>query len=599
VESVCESLGVGRSSAYEAASLIERRLSRQEESRARKNQDKKGLIARERDFLIEALRYERAHPGCRERGAARTAIEPSYKAWIEESRKKHELTQAKVADILDIPIDTLKKFSSMEATAPSSAPPRELSEDVALLVNVYLRTEKGTKSVKGFCEQQPELLKKLGMNYREVLASLRALGFVSRRGIFLKNSGLDKIIRFKPNQLWHGDGKIIDVIFNGKLFRSVWQCLADGKTSAIVGGVIAEEENTENLVRSLRDAEQKTGIKPMGIVLDNRLSENLPAIQAYFDEHQIEIVKIFPGNSKSNGIIEENFNILDRYVGKIVIQGHTPDEIVRSIKQNIVEIFTQMKNRKPRRSFSYKSLSDVIAESGPGTPEEQLQARQQIKAIADRLKNEQAEPEVRAEKKAAILQAVEKTNPPDREVFMKALENSRFTPELILGSLAIFEQKRSEHPEKKYGHTYFGGILRRQADQRAVELLNTHLGAVYAHHWETLGRLKQTELAESLKSNPEATCTRLATDFLNMPVPAFSNLILIDLKNAFFVAAQGKVDRAASLRTTVANLIVSSQRIARERRERLLCILMEWENFIRRAASPVTGVWNEPVVGNA
>ncbi len=88
--------------------------------------------------------------------------------------------------------------------------------------------------------------------------------------------------------------------------RSVCQCLADGKTSAIVGGVIAEEENTQNLVESLKDAEQKTGITPMGIVLDNRLSENLPAIKDYLDERGIEIVKIFPGNSKSNGTVEEN-----------------------------------------------------------------------------------------------------------------------------------------------------------------------------------------------------------------------------------------------------------------------------------------------------
>jgi hypothetical protein len=600
VESVCESLGVGRSSAYAAARLLESRLSGHREPPRAKEEGAKG-VGRERDFLIEVLSYERAHPGCRLAGSHRTAIEPAYKAWIEESRRKYGLTQSRCASLLEIPIDTLKKFSSRvsDVALASNEKPRELPIEVVELVNTYLRTGRGTKSVKGFCDQNPELLARLGMSYREVLAWLRALGLTSPRGIFLKNSGLDKIIRFKPNQLWQGDGKILDVVFNGKLFRSVWQCLVDGKTSAIVGGVIAEEENTQNLVDSLKDAEQKTGVKPMGIVLDNRLSENLPAVQAYFDEHQIEIVKTYPGNSKSNGIVEENFNIFDRYVGRVVINGHTPEEIVHSVKQAVVEIFTQMKNRKPRRSFSNKSRSDVIAESDPGSPEEQLLARQQIKALADRLMNEQAEPEVTAEKKAAILQAIEKTNPPQREVFEKALENSRFTPELILSSLAILEQRRSEHPEKKYGHAYFGGILRKQADSRAVELLNTHLGSVYAHHWETMGKLKQAELAESIKSHPDATCTRLAADFLNMPVPAFSNLILIDLKRAFFVAARGNVDRAAELRTRIANLVVTSQRAARERRQRLLCTLMEWENFIRRATRPAPGAWMAPAPGNA
>ncbi len=599
VESVCEDLGVGRSSAYAAASLMESRLSEHRAEPLAKDDGAKAAFVCERDFLLEVLRYERTHPGCRITGPARTAIEPAYKAWIEASRSKYGLTQARCAILLEIPIDTLKKFSSTAMQPPPHTLPQKLPADVVELVNKYLRTRKGTPSVKGFCEQNPELLVRLGMSYREVLEWLRRLGFTSPRGIFLKNSGLDKIIRFKPNQLWQGDGKIMDVVFNGKLFRSVWQCLVDGKTSAIVGGVISPEENTENLVESLQDAEQKTGIKPMGIVLDNRLSENLPAVQAYFDEHEIEIVKTFPGNSKSNGIIEENFHVFERYVGKIVINGHRPEEIVRSFKQAVVEIFTQMKNRKPRRSFSYKSLSDVIAECDPGTPEEQLLARQQIKALADRLKNEQAEPAISLEKKAAIEQAIKKTSPPHRDVFEKALQNSRFTTALILGSLAILEQKRSEHPEKQYGHAYFGGILRRQADQRAVELLNTHLGSVYAHHWETMGKLKEGELAGSLKTHPEATCTRLATDFLNMPVPAFSNLILIDLKKAFFVAAQGNVDRAASLRATVAKLVVASQRPARERRQRLLCTLMEWENFIRSSTDPMLGPWTESVVGHA
>lgn len=555
--------------------------------------------ARERDFVIEALHYERAHTGCRLVRAERTALEAPYKAWIEASRARHGLTQSKVALLLGIPIDTLKKFTSAATNAPSHTPPQGLPEDVIELVNTYLRLGKGAKSVKSFCNRHPETLDRLEMNYRQVLEWLRALGFVSPRGIFLKNSGLDKIIRFRPNQLWHGDGKIMDVIFNGKLFRSIWQCLVDGKTTAIVGGMIAEEENTQNLVESLKDAEQKTGTIPMGIVLDNRLSENLPAIKDYLDERGIEIVKIFPGNSKSNGTVEENFHTFDRYVGKIVINGHTPQEIVRSIQQNIVEIFTQMKNRRPRRSFSYKSFSDVIAKSDPGTPEEQLLARSQIQALADRLKNEQAEPLVTAEKEAAILQAIEKTHPPHRDVFEKTLRNSRFTPDLILSSLAILEQRRAEHPEKKYGHSYFGGILRKCADQRAIELLSTQLGAVYAHHWDTMGRLKQSELAASLQSHPEATCTRLASDFLNMPVPAFSNLILVDLKKAFFVAARGSVERAAHLRVTVASLVVSSQKLARERRQALLCRLLEWENFIQRATTPPPRQWMESPIVNA
>jgi transposase InsO family protein len=546
------------------------------------------------------LRYERAHVGCRQPGLVRVAFDQDYKVFIDECRTRHGLTQRRVAEILEIPIDTLKNFSRTTPDSPtgSETMPQALPQEVILLVNEYLRRERGTKSVKAFCRRHPELLAKLGMNYREVLSWLGRLGFVSHRGIFLKNSGLDRILRFKPNQLWHGDGKNIDVIFNGKLFRSLWQCLADGKTTAIVGGIIGREENTKNLKDSLQDAEQKTGIVPMGIVLDNRLSENLPAIAPYLKERGIEIIKTFPGNPKSNSIIEENFNIFDRYVGKIVINGTTPVEIARSITQTIVEIFTQMKNRKPRRSYSYKNLTEVMEEADPGTPEEQAQARLQIKILADRLKNEQAQPIVSAEKKTAINLAIQKTTPPSPDVFENVLQNSRFTPDLILGSLAILEQKRQEHPEKNYGHTYFGGILRKRADQQAVEHLYADLEDVYSYHWDTMGKLKQGDLAQSLRSHPEATCTRLATDFMNMPVPAFSNLILRDLKNSFLVASKGSEELAAQLRKTIASIVVQSPKVGKDRRENLLCKLFEWENFIRRATPP-PDPWTEAPVGNA
>jgi hypothetical protein len=336
----------------------------------------------------------------------------------------------------------------------------------------------------------------------------------------------------------------------------------------------------------------------MGIVIDNRLSENMPAIKTYLDERGIEIVNTFPGNSKSNSIIEENFNIFDRYIGKVVINGSTTAEQARSIQQLLAEIFTQMKNRKPKRSFSNKTFTEVMEESDPGTPEEQAEARKKIKLLADRLKREQEEPVVSAEKKAAIAQAVLKTSPPSRDVFEKALQNSRFTADLILGSLAILEQRREQHPEKKYGHAYFGGILRNRADQRAIEQLNTHLESVYAHHWDSMGRIKQDELAQALKTHPEMTCTRLATDFMNMPVPSFANLVLIDLKKSFFVATRGSEKLAADLRKTITDIAIKSQKVARERREDLLCKLFEWENFIR-IATPVSSPLIVAPVGNA
>ena len=45
----------------------------------------------------------------------------------------------------------------------------------------------------------------------------------------------------------------------------------------------------------------------MAIVMDNRLSENLPVVKTFLAKYEIEIIKTFPGNAKSNGILENNF----------------------------------------------------------------------------------------------------------------------------------------------------------------------------------------------------------------------------------------------------------------------------------------------------
>ena len=596
LEEVCQRLGVGRSSAYAAATELSRRIL--QIPRKPTGEDTSCHACTEKDFEIEALKYERDHPGCRRSGDVRLHIDPAYKAWIEDGRARHGITLERAATILVIPLDTLKKFSRQVADQPDADNYSErLPPEVIELANEYLRSGKGAKSVKRFCERNPDLLARLHMNYRQVLSWLGGLGFVSPRGIFLKNSGLDKILRFKPNQLWCSDGKNLAVVINGEIFPSVWQCLVDGKTTAIVGGVIRDEENTENLMDAIRDSKARTGITPMAIVIDNRLSDNLPAVRDYLDGLGIEIVKIFPGNSKSNGIIEENFNVFDRWVGPVVIEGHTPALLARSIQQAILEIFTQMRGHKPRKAFSFKTAKEVMDESVPATPEEEALVREKIKALANRLKNEQATPYVGEQKKAAIEQAIQTTSPPQPEVFEKQLQDARFTPDLILQAIAILEKCKREKPEKKLGHAYFGGILRNLANQQSIEWLNTSLAATYAHHWDTMGRITDPELAQSLKANPEATCTRLAHDYVNMPIPAMATALCADLKNAFLVASKGSRVIAAKLRAQIAATVVASKRATPQRREALLCKTFEWENFIRMADWEAG--WGPSTVGNA
>lgn len=76
-------------------------------------------------------------------------------------------------------------------------------------------------------------------------------------------------------------------------------------------------------------------------------------------EHGIVVVRTFPGNPKTNGIIEGNFSIFERFVGDLNVSGSTPEEIGRSIATLIIEVFTQLRNHSPRSARGGRTALDV------------------------------------------------------------------------------------------------------------------------------------------------------------------------------------------------------------------------------------------------
>jgi hypothetical protein len=602
----CRDLGVAPSTAHAAVREVVRRLGSPRtavlERRIREIEGEARAVKREvaeQRFRAEVAEYAARTPGARTWGE-RQHFSDAFKDHALERARAAQLTLARASTLLGIPIDSLKKFSRARERSPSEAMPRDLPENVRLAINAFLRdrppldTEAtgrpGGSSVRAFCRRHPDLLKSLGMTDRKMAAWLRELGLVSPKGIFLKNTGVDSIIRFRPNAVWGTDGKQMTIIVNGEIFRWVWQCLVDCKTTVIVGGLVAPEETTQTLLEAIGRSKDQTGITPFAIVLDNRLSENMPAIRAYLDEFGIEVIRTFPGNSKSNGIVEGNFSVFERWCGgRIEVTGETPERLSRSIAEAVVGIFTQMRNHVPRRSLSWKSPKEVVDQSSPPAPEEEQAMRQRLRAMAERLKNEEAIPEVSAEKQAALGQVEQEVHPPDAQSFRRALRPAIFTTNLLLQALAIWKTRRETNPEKHYGHAYFGGIARNLANEAALACLTTHLDATYAHHWDTMGRLRSDAQAKSLAEAPEKTCLRLASDYLRMPVPAYANRVLLDLKDSFLVASGGLVERATRLRQMLERHVLSWTRQNHRHRQRLIRALFEWENFLRihAGAEPV------------
>jgi hypothetical protein len=584
---LCETLGIGRTSAYEAKKHIEEKLFQPPQDQKKENELERDLKIEKnkvacKEFEIEVLKYKIDHPDCYVDGQ-RPFYSEEYKEFILELKVKYGFTFEKISPIVAIPLDTLKKFpKAIDSKAPGDAP-KELPQNVVKLINIFLRS-KGKKTVKNFVKKNSGIEEELGMNYRQILSWLRRLGFVSTQGIFIPNKGLDRIIRFSPNAVWGSDGKQMNIIINGVKFKWVWQCLIDYKTTVIVGGFIGQEETTQNLLEAIKDSKEKTGVVPLGIVIDNKLSENLPPIREFLDKYGIEIVKIFPGNAKSNGILEGNFNIFERWVGgKVVIQGDDPEALSRSIAQMLVEIFTRLRNHYPRKIISYKTPEETLkeAEDNPPTPKETQRMKEKIKELADRLKKEQKITEISTRKQTAIDVAVQTVRPKDEDTFRKSLSHYNYPHYLILQAIAIFSTRCQLYPENNYDHTYFGGILRNLVNDRYIEKLNTNLNDVFYHDFEELLHKNETDLIQEIKADPVKTVHALVVDYLKMPVPAWGNAILLQMKELFLLVAKGSAKTAKSLCDNLTKAIAKMTYENSKKRETLLCRLYEWVNYVQ------------------
>lgn len=586
MDKVYQEFGVGRTSVYEAARLLVSKMeappSSLKEERKKNRELQKSL--NKKSFYLEILVYREEHPSGWIKGE-RHQFTDEFKAFVLAKKKEYDLDWAEISELLNIPEDTLKKFKRSDRPDSDDDRPGSITlpENVLELFRKFFKSRSEKVTVKSFCEKHPEVLRELNLDYRQLSRRLWQMGFVSPRGIFLTNTGLDRIERFSPHAVWGTDGKQMVIVINGIEFRWVWQCLIDYKTTVLVGGLIGKTETTPNLLEAIQRSREFSGVTPMAIVIDGRLSENLPAIRSYLDELGIAIIKTFPGNPKSNGIIEGNFNIFEKWVGgRVVINGDTVEKLSFSIAEMLTEVFTQLRNNQPRKSLSSKSANEVSSEAVLLTDEEKQSIRDKLNALATRLKNEQAKPLVSERKTQALNQAVDELKPPSADVFRKRLSSSIYTADLILAALGIFKKQQIKHPEKHFDHTYFGGILRNLVDQRSVDLLYLHLEQTYADHWR---RMNETLATKNLAvETPVQACERLGEEYLKAKAPAHGLIALAHLHSMFVLASCGCRAKATEIRKTLGETVMKWKLNCSEKRMHLLRKLFECEAFVHQLA---------------
>gem|GEM_PF-3384356 len=307
-------------------------------------------------------------------------------------------------------------------------------------------------------------------DYRISLERVRTilcdLGLRYPRGRKSKNSGTSVKSVFTPKALWEGDGKQLNITVNGVRHTFCWYAFCDQHTTLLVGSSVTGAESSDAFLAALKSARQQQDAFAIGVLIDNRLGESdLSTVRSFCIEHGIVLARIFPGNSKSNGNIENNFSIFERFVGDVHVSGKTDKEIAESIANVIVEVFTQQRNHTPRKRLGSRSPADYPT---PDRPPEHV--RSAVERLASRFNREIRD----IEAKWCLIKPArghfEQMAEASQQKLMKQL--GKYPSSDILFAQTQYLAQVMKYPDRTYRSEYFMAILRHKREEEAKRVFN-------------------------------------------------------------------------------------------------------------------------------
>lgn len=411
---------------------------------------------------IVAFLMERS--GAHQLNNNRKSYAPWFKEFIISIKELNQITYSELSDLTSISVDTLMGFKSNAHIILQKKPIDTKSEIIACAWNNASPWNK--KSLDTFWAYLGKTYCELSISFKEMRQILINLGLRYPRGPKIENHGTRVKRNFSPHALWEGDAKQIKIIINNKEFVYSWYAFIDQRITLLVGSNIGKQENSDNFLAALKDGGRKIGLHPIGILIDNRLSDtDLSPIREFCKEHNIEIVRTFPGNSKSNGNIENNFSIFERFVGDININGTTMEEIASGVANAFIEVFTQQRNHSPRKRMAGRTPME--ANENVMRPELHRNA---IEKLAKRFekKNENIE-----DKWKLISRAQKHFGCLNQESILKIQKIlSKHTVKDIIAAQAAYLAQISKHPDNAYGSEYFFAILRHKRETKVKRTYN-------------------------------------------------------------------------------------------------------------------------------
>jgi len=325
------------------------------------------------------------------------------------------------------------------------------------------------------------------------------LGLRYPRGPKTKDIGTQVKRPFEPHAIWEGDGKQIKICLNGREHVYSWYAFVDQNTTLIIGSAIEGTESSVNFLNALKSGKFKAGMCPIGILIDNRLSdEDMSPINDFCKQHNIVLVRTFPGNSKSNGNIENNFSLFESLVGPINLFGNA-DQIARQVAELVIEIFTGLRNNSRRPRLHGKTPKE--AAQGARRPEN---TRSAIERMSNRFDREIKDIDFKWELIEPARQHFGHLSE-ESELKIKRLL-SKYPVMDIIAAQAAYLAQIAKYPDNTYLSEYFMAIMRHKRESiakhtynesyRASIVLAQQLDAAYTKSAEEYAMLVVDELSK-------------------------------------------------------------------------------------------------------
>jgi len=463
-------------------------------------------------------------------GVTQNSQRDSYAPWLKQTigslLQKEGVSYDYVFLLTGIPIKTLENFKQdAEKLFPEK---QDVDPSAMIIANAWLKAPPQTRAtLDSFWLHLGSNYQTLDISFDRVRRILIELGLRNPRGPSIKNNGTQTKKELPVNALWDGDGKLLRVSLNGEVFESCWYAYIDQGSTLLTGSSITNNESAESITSALDRGKDKAGFYPVGILLDNRMTmfERSKVVE-FCKKKDIVLINTFPGNSKSNGHIEGNFSIFERFVGPINITGSNPEEISRSIMEMIVEIFTQMRNHKKRKRFGNRSPIEIA--EGSTRPEV---VRSALEKLRDRLAIDQTT----LDDKFKLIESLIPKFGTLSESSLKKIKSllSIFSAQEIIAACAAYMAQSAKHPDKHYQSEYFFGILRHKREGNAKLAYNEEFLAKHNLHQELLNqKINPNISAEAVQRSSEVLVANIGEylkDVVAERIPARRLLFLDSL----------------------------------------------------------------------